>query len=153
MVFGCTQLGCGKAAGAWRAVRCQLSPAQCTAIEPCLPLQQLYRNSEEVTDQSAEVPAADSTEQLAGQLLAASPGAQRSQTSKDDWGFDHLGDWGSGGEAAPAAGSAAAFSTGTEDAFDFTELTSSLEAAGRQQHQAATATAAAAAAATTAGTA
>jgi len=93
-------------------------------------------------DQPAGVPAAQSPEAPAGQLLATMPTAQQLQGSKDDWGFADLGDWASEGGAAPATGSAAAFSTGTADAFDFTDLTSSLEAAGRQQHQAATATAA-----------
>ncbi|KAF8065777.1 PED1 [Scenedesmus sp. PABB004] len=108
MVWGCVRLGCGKAPGAWRALRCQL-PDAASADAPPLP-QQPQQRQQQQHDPPPSQPAPD-------------------PPASSDCGFGAAGDdWG-----APGPGAAA------DDPFDFSDLTSSLEATAAHQQAAAAA--------------
>lgn len=120
-MFGCTKLGCGKSAGCWRALRCQLPAAQQTTAA--------------LDSHSSPAPNHGTP--------AASPCADGVAAAGD---CGDAGDWAAAAAAVPAAAdpwAAAGASDFTADsptvttlsacnAFDFSDLTSALAAAGQQ---------------------
>jgi hypothetical protein len=116
LVLGCTKLGCGKTSGCYKALRCQLPPQQ---------QQQQQHPAEPTPDVCEEPPAAQ-----------AAVGFDAFSAADDDWG--DAGDWGA--ETTGAAAARTSTVTGTScDAFDFSDLVQSLEAAGQQAAAAAAA--------------
>jgi hypothetical protein len=113
LVLGCTKLGCGKEAGCYKALRCQL-PSQ--------------QQQQQLAEPKPAAAAAEPQQPAAAAAAPAAVGFDAFSAADDDWGA--ADDWGA---TEPTV-------TGTScAAFDFSDLVQSLEAAGQQAAAAAAA--------------
>uniref|UniRef100_A0A383VRP2 Programmed cell death protein 2 C-terminal domain-containing protein n=1 Tax=Tetradesmus obliquus TaxID=3088 RepID=A0A383VRP2_TETOB len=113
LMLGCTKLGCGKEAGCYKALRCQLPPQQ---------QQQPEEPSAAAAAAPQEPAAAAAPQEPAAAPPAAAVGFDAVSAADDDWG--DAGDWGAVASSTVTGTSCAAY--------DFSDLVQSLEAAGQQ---------------------
>ncbi|GBF91672.1 hypothetical protein Rsub_03976 [Raphidocelis subcapitata] len=136
LVFGCTAQRCGRQPGSWRAWRCQLPPARrapaaaaaAAAAKPVPESPAVTGTAKRPEAAAGGVPGFDAGAGddwgLGGGGSGSTFGAAGTGGADDDWGFGSGGSGGGGGTFALGA------EGGTGGgAFDFSDLTSAVEAA------------------------
>lgn len=143
LLLGCTRSGCGKGPGCWQAVRCQLQP-------PAAQDQQQQVQPQPQEQQQQQPQQQNGVDHQPAGLQPRTTGSSTGQPGPtgfdalDAPGFSAAGatnTWGFGGDAVGGSSSFggwdAAQSAGSNgsNAFDFSDLTSSLAATAQKQQQ------------------